>query len=110
MSAKDEPALTSLIERAREFGYRCWRMETPYFHQDNFNRRDADIFDGGAALALLAIPEEVEVTIPLNGCVEAAQAEPEQFRSPEFGSAPDSGEQGLLRFLRKLTRSGQRDS
>ncbi len=31
ISARDESALTSLIERAREFGYRCWRMETPLF-------------------------------------------------------------------------------
>jgi len=36
----------------------------------NFNRRDADIFAGRKALALLAIPEEIDVDIALDQCVE----------------------------------------
>ena len=43
------------------YGYRCWVLDTPYFNPGNFYRRDRDIFDGGRALALLAIPEEIEV-------------------------------------------------
>ncbi len=119
VSAVDEAALTSLVGRMREFGYRCWRMETTYFHPGNFNRRDTDIFHGATALALLAIPEEVEVTLSLDGCVEvmesddrgyasgSQQTEPERPVSPEARVAADSREQGLLRILRKLTRSGK---
>jgi tetratricopeptide (TPR) repeat protein len=55
---------------ARDFGYRCWRMRTTVFNLDNFNRRESDIFAGAKRLTLLAIPEEVEVTIPLDGCLE----------------------------------------
>ena len=70
LGAPDEPMLTRLAHRAKEFSYRCWRTESALFTPENFNRRDTDIFAGGTALALLAIPEEVEVDIPLEGCVE----------------------------------------
>jgi tetratricopeptide (TPR) repeat protein len=70
IAAADEPALTELARRAREFSYRCWRMETALFNAENFNRREADIFSGRTALALLAIPEEIEVDIALDECVE----------------------------------------
>ena len=70
IAAVDEAALTALARRAREFSYRCWRMETALFNAENFNRRDTDIFSGRTALALLAIPEEIEVDIALDECVE----------------------------------------
>jgi hypothetical protein len=70
LAAPDEPELRALTERAREFGYRCWRMETALFNPQNFNRREADIFTGARATALLAIPEEIEVDIALDECIE----------------------------------------
>ena len=70
LAAADEARLHELVNRAREFGYRCWRMETALFDPKNFNRREADIFGGGNALALLAIPEEIDVDIALDECVE----------------------------------------
>lgn len=66
----DEAALTTLADRLRDFGYRRWRMETPLFNPDNFNLRDRDIFSGRTALAVLAIPEEIDVDIPLDSCRE----------------------------------------
>jgi Flp pilus assembly protein TadD len=54
----------------KAIGYRCWRMETPLFNPCNFNRRSDDIFSGRKAIALIAMPEEFEVDIDLNTCVE----------------------------------------
>jgi precorrin-6B methylase 2 len=70
LAAADEPALGALASRVKEFSYRCWRMETALFNVQNFNRRYADIFAGRSALALLAIPEEIDVDVALDGCVE----------------------------------------
>jgi precorrin-6B methylase 2 len=70
LAAADEPALTALARRVKEFSYRCWRVETALFNPQNFNRRDADIFSGHTELALLAIPEEIEIDISLDGCIE----------------------------------------
>ena len=70
LGAADEASLRELAQRTREFSYRCWRMETPLFNPQNFNRRETDIYDGGTALALLAIPEEIEVDVALDECVE----------------------------------------
>ncbi len=44
LAAADEQALREMAERAREFSYRCWRMETALFNPQNFNRRETDIF------------------------------------------------------------------
>jgi len=63
-------ALTQLGDRLREFGYCCWRLETPLFNAANFNRHDIDVFAGGAVWTLLGIPEEIEVDVALDGCVE----------------------------------------
>jgi hypothetical protein len=54
----------------KEFSYRCWAMRTSYFNPDNFNRRSDDVFAGRTALTLVAIPEEVEVDITLEHCIE----------------------------------------
>jgi hypothetical protein len=70
IAAQHMSFVTGLAGRANEFSYRCWRMETPLFNPQNFNRRDTDIFSGRTGLALLAIPEEIEVDIALDGCVE----------------------------------------
>jgi FkbM family methyltransferase len=70
ITAGDETMLTALKNRVLEFSYRCWRMESALFNPDNFNRRDTDIFFGRTALALLAMPEEIDVGIALDGCVE----------------------------------------
>ncbi len=70
LAAADEQALREMAERAREFSYRCWRMETALFNPQNFNRRETDIFAGDKALAMLAIPEEIDVDIALDDCIE----------------------------------------
>jgi hypothetical protein len=63
-------ALSRLGERLREFGYRRWRLETPLFNSANFNRHEVDVFAGRKAWTLLAIPEEIDVDVALDGCVE----------------------------------------
>jgi FkbM family methyltransferase len=70
LAAQDEDALGQLTRLARDCAYRCWKIETPMFNPDNFNRRQNDIFDGRRALALLALPEESEVTVSLDRFVE----------------------------------------
>ena len=70
LAAEDESMLSELTQRVRAFSYRCWRMETALFNAENFNRRETDIFAGRTALSLLAIPEEIDVDIALNNCVE----------------------------------------
>jgi hypothetical protein len=66
----DDGELAGCAARLQEFGYRCWRMETAWFNPHNFNRCDQDIFVGRTTLALAAIPEEREVEIVQDGCVE----------------------------------------
>jgi tetratricopeptide (TPR) repeat protein/precorrin-6B methylase 2 len=63
-------ALRRLCDHLREFGYRCWRLETPLFNPGNFNRHDVDVFAGRKAWTLLGIPEEIDVDVALDGCVE----------------------------------------
>jgi len=65
-----EAASTQLAESLKEFGYRCWRLETPLFNTANFNRHDRDVFAGRSVWTLLGIPEEIEVDVALDGCVE----------------------------------------
>jgi tetratricopeptide (TPR) repeat protein len=69
-AAIDEAMLGTLAELAKTFSYRCWRLETALFNTANFNRRDTDIFAGGKALALLALPEELDTDVALDQCVE----------------------------------------
>jgi Flp pilus assembly protein TadD len=59
-----------LKNRLRDFGYRVWRMDVHLFSPENFYRCDHDIFAGGIASAVLGIPEEIEVDVALDGCVE----------------------------------------
>ena len=115
IDAGDADELTALAARVREFGYRCWRMETPLFSAANYNRRDTDIFGSDQALALLGIPEEAELPEALNGCVELTNGIDRVTRSAlpdaadrdaatESSGTTASDETGLLRFLRKLIR------
>jgi len=70
IAARDEAALKDLTAQAQDYGYRCWRMQTPLFSPGNFNVRQDDIFGGRSVLALLAIPEEARANIAFGGCVE----------------------------------------
>lgn len=60
LGVADEAALKALAEQVKALGYRCWRLDTPLFDSANFNRRDDDIFAGATALALAAVPEEID--------------------------------------------------
>src|SRR6266542_446710 len=66
----DEAASRLLAESLKLFGYQCWRTSTPLFNPDNFYRHDRDVFSGREARAILAIPEEIDVDVALDGCVE----------------------------------------
>jgi len=66
----DEAASRVLAERLKLFGYQCWRASNPLFNPDNFYRHDQDVFSGRAAHAILAIPEEIDVDVALDGCVQ----------------------------------------
>ena len=86
----DAESLEELGRQVTAYGYRCWILETPYFNPGNFYRRDTDIFDGKRALALLAIPEEVDVAVAPEGCVEWIGAS-EPRDTVESGSDPVQG-------------------
>jgi len=70
VAAADVGELKQLATQVREYSYRCWKMEVALFNPANFNRREDDIFGGQVALALLAIPEEIDVDIDLDHCSE----------------------------------------
>jgi hypothetical protein len=61
IAVQDDRSLTELGQRAKEFSYRCWRVDVALFNPRNFNQREDDIFHGGRWLGLLAIAEEVDV-------------------------------------------------
>ncbi len=69
LAMRDDAELTDIAARVRDFGYRCFRVETPLFNPDNFNRRESDAFAGRTALVLLAIPEEATLDLAMDGCV-----------------------------------------
>jgi tetratricopeptide (TPR) repeat protein len=56
----------------RDFGYHCWRIETPLFDARNFNRRTDDIFAGRKTHALIAFPEERHAPPPSSDAVVVA--------------------------------------
>ena len=66
----DETTLLDLISQTRDYGYRCWKFETPLFSRANFNHRPDDIFDGRTSVALLATPEEVDTEPLAQECTE----------------------------------------
>ncbi|HEX6003420.1 MAG TPA: tetratricopeptide repeat protein [Burkholderiales bacterium] len=69
--APEAQALHELGATTKDFGYRCFRLETPLFNPSNFNRRSVDVFEGCTVSALLAIPEEAGIDVALDCCVEA---------------------------------------
>ena len=71
LAVQDDDSLARLGVRVREFGYRVWRSETPLYSPSNFNRRDDDAFGGRSALALVALPEEIDLREAPPGCVES---------------------------------------
>jgi len=99
MATTDDVAMMDLAARVKEFGYRCWRVESPLFNPHNFNRRDADIFNAETALAMVAIPEEVDAVIAVEGCVELTG-------TPDLriGTTIENARPGLMGKLRKLLR------
>ena len=70
LSANDHVGAIVLANRTRDVGYRSWRCDAPLFHPNNFNRRESDIFHGRSEMAVLGIPEEFEVDLPLRELVE----------------------------------------
>ena len=70
VSVQSPQGLKMAQARNEQFSYHCWRVDTPLFNPGNFNSRDTDIFDGRSVAALLAIPEEIEIGMALDGCVE----------------------------------------
>jgi hypothetical protein len=70
VSGADE--LARLVARVRDFGYACWRFESPLFNSQNFNNRDKDIFSGRTAIALIALPEERAADVSLESCRKIA--------------------------------------
>ena len=63
-----DQGVRAIQTRLHDHGYQCWKVTTSYFNPKNFNRRDADIFSGRAAVAVLAVPEEIDATIAYDGC------------------------------------------
>ena len=116
IAAKDAATLLDLADRLQEFGYGCYRMATPLFSSTNHNHRSSNIFGSETALALLAIPEEVEVSDSLDGCVVLAEGRDPPTKIPTQRNASDQDpalnphasadgcEHRLLRFLHKLIR------
>jgi tetratricopeptide (TPR) repeat protein len=68
--AIDDATREDVLAHCREFGYRCWLHASPYFREENFNGRRDDDFDGRRALALLALPEEIEAPAAVSSCEE----------------------------------------
>jgi hypothetical protein len=60
VDALDANAVIRASDALRDYGYRCWHMETPLFDAGNFNNRRENVFGDATAHAMLAVPEEVE--------------------------------------------------
>jgi hypothetical protein len=72
LSAQDHAGAVALAEQTSNLGYRTWRCDAPLFNPTNFNRRGNDIFAGLGAVAVLGIPEELDVDLPLSDLVQIA--------------------------------------
>ena len=114
IAISDAQSLEKLGRQVATYGYRCWILDTPNFNPGNFYRRDTDIFDGKRALAMFAIPEEVDVAVAPDGCVEWIDAS-NSSDTGESGSDQAQGpvdaildgsdaRPGILRKLRRLIR------
>jgi precorrin-6B methylase 2 len=65
----DNGLAREVASRTKDCGYRCWRNETTLFNPGNFARRATDVFGGATALAVLGVPEEIDMSVALDGCV-----------------------------------------
>jgi tetratricopeptide (TPR) repeat protein len=63
-------AATGLARHLRDFGYRCWGVESPLFREANFAGGTDDIFDNATTFALFAIPEERANAFSMRDAVE----------------------------------------
>jgi len=70
VAARDCEMLAALAGYVRDAGYQSYKLETSLFNVDNFNLRPVDVFQGKTSLALLAVPEETQVDVSLEHCVE----------------------------------------
>jgi hypothetical protein len=70
VAASDDEEVRNIAALVNELGYRCWYKTTPLFNAGNFNRRSGDIFPECSALAVVAIPEELDVDVDLGDCAE----------------------------------------
>jgi tetratricopeptide (TPR) repeat protein len=61
MLLDEEPVAREAADCVEAFGYQCLRIDFSFFDPGNFNRRTDDIFDGRMALALFALPEELDM-------------------------------------------------
>ena len=69
-AAVDDEGVHEMAALMRSCSYRTWRHTIPLFNPRNFNLRTENIFEGKVAHALFAVPEEVEMDIAIDGCVE----------------------------------------
>ena len=70
VAAVDAPTLERMADEMRAYGYRCWRQADGAVQSSELQSARRSVFGDRSALALLAIPEEVEVDVALPGCVE----------------------------------------
>ena len=101
-AVRDEAGAAGLAAQLAECGYRCWRHTAPLFDAANFNGRTADIFGGRVATAVLALPEEIDVAVNLEGCVALEHAERRALRAPRGQRALGA----LTRYLGPRTMIG----
>jgi len=71
IDVQDSATFDHLCTRMKGFGYRVWRIEWPLFDSANYYDSQDEEFDGRCAVALIAIPEELEPGVELNDCVES---------------------------------------
>ncbi|PWT75151.1 MAG: hypothetical protein C5B46_03070 [Proteobacteria bacterium] len=58
--SSDDELIGEVAAKIESFGYRCWRMITPWFAATNHNGRPENIFGNRTAVALVGMPEETE--------------------------------------------------
>ena len=72
ITVQDETDVPDVGAQLRELSYRIWRLESTLFSPTNFNHRDDNVFGDRKIIALLAVPEEIDIAVELPGCVEVA--------------------------------------
>lgn len=67
-SVKSPEEAQSLASFLSAHGYKCWTMTVPLFNPANFFQTSENKFDGASDIAVLAVPEEVQVDVDLPHC------------------------------------------